>query len=95
MKHSHFFTAAGAFGSYDQNGHQVDNGDYKIITPYTLAFPSHTHDFGYKITVHYAIKSGKLRFAVVIPHPCPVRCPGATAWAISAFYSGPAFTRTK
>jgi len=95
LKHSHFFTAAGDFGSYDQSGNQVDNGNYAIVAPDTLAFPSHTRDFGYKITVHYMIKHGALRFSVVIPHPCTGKCPGATAWALSAFYPGPPFTRSK
>jgi hypothetical protein len=28
--HSHFFTADGAFGSLDENGQQVDDGDYEL-----------------------------------------------------------------
>jgi hypothetical protein len=95
VKHSHFFTAAGGFGSRDEKGNQVDDGDYKITAPHTLAFPSHARDFGYKIKVRYRIKAGKLRFNVVVPHPCTGKCQNATAWALSAFYAGPAFTRER
>jgi hypothetical protein len=93
LKHSHFFTTAGGFGSRDEKGNQVDDGDYKITAPHTLAFPSHARDFGYRIKVRYRIKAGKLRFNVIVPRPCTGKCQGATAWALSAFYSGPAFRR--
>ena len=95
VKHSHFFTAAGGFGSRDENGNQVDDGNYKITAPHTLAFPSHARDFGYRIKVRYWIKDGKLRFNVVVPHPCTGKCQEATAWALSAFYPGLAFTRER
>jgi hypothetical protein len=95
VEHSHFFTAAGAFGSHDENGNQVDDGNYRIVAPHTLSFRSHAREFGYRIRVHYRITHDKLRFRVVVPHPCRGKCPGATAWAISAFYTGPAFTRTR
>lgn len=95
VKHSHFFTAGGGFGSRDENGNQVDDGDYRTTAPHTLAFPSHAREFGYRIRVRYRITRGKLRFHVVVPHPCRGKCPGATAWGISAFYAGPAFTRAR
>jgi hypothetical protein len=94
FKHSHFFTATGAFGSYDETGAQVDDGDYKIVAPNTLTFPSHEKDFGYKITVHYRISRKTLTTSVVVPRPCKGKCRGATAWAISAFYPKP-FRRVK
>lgn len=94
-KHSHFFTRAGAFGSRDEKGEQVDDGGYKITARRTLAFPSHAREFGYGIKVRYRIDGGKLRFNVVVPHPCTGKCRAATAWAISAFYAGPAFVRGK
>jgi hypothetical protein len=95
VKHSHFFTASGGFGSYDEKGAQVDDGDYKIIAPHTLVFPSHAREFGHKVTVHYRIGNGKLTFSVVVPRRCAGKCRGATAWAISAFYRGAPFTRGK
>jgi hypothetical protein len=95
VKHSHFFTAAGGFGSRDEKGNQVDDGDYEFIARQTLAFPSHAKEFGHKVKVHYRIKRGKLRFSVVVPHPCKGKCRDVTGWAISAFYAGPAFTRVR
>jgi hypothetical protein len=93
VKHSHFFTAAGGFGSRDEKGNQVDDGDYEIIAPHTLAFPSHAREFGHKVKIHYRITAGGLRFHVVVPHPCTGRCRDVMGWALSAFYAGPAFTR--
>jgi hypothetical protein len=94
-KHSHFFTAGHAFGSRDEHGKQVDDGDYKVTAPNTLSFPSHAKEFGYKVTVRYSIVGGKLSFRVVVPKPCRGKCRDATAWAISAFYAGPLFTVAK
>jgi hypothetical protein len=31
LRHSHFFTADGQFGSRDQDGNQVDDGTYRIV----------------------------------------------------------------
>jgi len=94
-KHSHFFTITHAFGSYDERGRQVDDGDYKLVGPGTLSFPSHAQDFGYKITVRYGITGGKLAFRVIVPKPCAGKCRDATTWALSAFYAGPSFSRTR
>ena len=47
LEHSHFFTEGGAFGSHDENGEQVDDGDYVAVDGDTLAFPSHASEFGY------------------------------------------------
>ena len=93
VRHSHFFTAAGGFGSRDDSGRQVDDGDYRIIARDTLTFPSHRREFGLRIRVRYRIAGDTLRFTVVVPHRCVGKCQVATAWAISAFYAGPAFRR--
>jgi hypothetical protein len=95
LKHSHFFTATGLFGSYDQSGRQVDDGDYNFIALNTLSFPSHARDFGHSITVRYTISQGKLAFSVVVPKPCAGKCAAATAWALSAFYRGQPFKRMR
>jgi hypothetical protein len=88
VEHSHFFTKKGGFGSYDENGAQVDDGDYRVVDDNTLTFPSHAKEFGHKITVDYRIEGKTLRFDVVVPDPCTGKCRGATAWAIAAFYPG-------
>jgi hypothetical protein len=93
VRHSHFFTSAGGFGSRDENRSQVDDGDYRIIARNTLTFPSHSREFGFRIRVHYRIAGDALRFTVLVPHRCVRKCQVATAWAISAFYAGPAFRR--
>ena len=56
LEHDHFFTAAGAFGSHDQNGDEVDSGDFEIVDDDTVGFPSHAAEFGYDgdLIVEYA-----------------------------------------
>lgn len=81
--HSHFFTASGGFGSYDEKGRQVDNGSYQIVDNRTITFPSSD------VTVHFSIEGDTLMFEVVVPEPCVGSCPEANAWALSAFYPGP------
>lgn len=89
VEHSHFFTDSGGFGSNDETGAQVDDGDYKIIDAQTLTFPSHAQEFSDDITVHYLVEGDTLTFDVVVPDPCTGNCPAATGWAISAFYPTP------
>jgi hypothetical protein len=93
VKHSHFFTRPGGFGSYDETGQQVDDGDYKIVAPNILAFPSHAQEFGHKVKVRYKFIGNKLTFSVIVPNPCTGKCRDANGWALSAFYPGPLFTR--
>jgi hypothetical protein len=94
VEHSHFFTDDGRFGSEDENGEQVDDGDYKVVGDTTLAFPSHEKEFGGDITVRYRVEQDELNFSVVVPERCTGSCRMANAWALSAFYPG-AFTRVK
>jgi hypothetical protein len=91
LEHSHFFTASGAFGSHDENGQQVDDGNYVAMDANTLAFPSHATEFGYAadLLVDYAIKDGVLTFDVALPQSCEGSCSDAYAWALAAFASGP------
>lgn len=91
LEHSHFFTASGEFSSHDENGQQVDDGNYLVVDANTLAFPSHATEFGYAgdLLVDYAIKDGVLTFDVALPQPCEGSCKDAYAWALSAFASGP------
>jgi hypothetical protein len=87
VKHSHFFTASGGFGSYDQNGQQVDDGSYKLVDDHNIAFPS-------GITVQYSVVGDTVTFERVESNLCTVDCRENTAWALSAFYPGP-FQRVK
>lgn len=91
LEHSHWFTETGEFGSNDQAGQQVDNGDYTLVDSDTLSFPSHSTEFGFTgdILVDFAIADEVATFLVTIPEPCDTACQDAHAWALSAFASGP------
>ena len=91
LEHDHCFTDAGEFGSHDEHGQQVDNGDYVKIDADTLAFPSHAAEFGYdgELTVDYEISGDNVTFDVALPDACDHACKDAYAWALSAFASGP------
>ncbi len=91
LEHDHFFTAAGAFGSHDENGEEVDGGDYLVVDEDTVSFPSHAAEFGYDgdLAVGYAINGDVATFDVDLPESCADKCADAYAWALSAFASGP------
>ena len=90
-EHSHVFTDDGQFGSHDQDGQQVDEGDYEEATPGTLSFPSHAREFGYdgEIAVEYRVEGDAVTFDVRVPAACTGPCGLAYFWALSAFASGP------
>jgi hypothetical protein len=91
LEHSHWFIETGEFGSHDQAGQQVDSGDYILVDPDTLSFPSHSSEFGFggEILVDFAVNEGTTTFQVTVPEPCDAACQNAHAWALSAFASGP------
>ncbi len=91
LEHDHFFTDDGAFGSHDENGEEVDGGDYETVDGGTVSFPSHATEFGYDgdLIVGYSVDGDVATFDVVLPDPCLDQCADAYAWALSAFASGP------
>jgi hypothetical protein len=91
LEHDHFFTADGAFGSHDQNGEEVDGGDFELVDGDTVSFPSHAEEFGYDgdLVVNYTVSGDVVTFEVALPDPCVDTCADAYAWALSAFASGP------
>jgi hypothetical protein len=95
LEHDHFFLGNGiddgTFGSHDQAGQQVDDGDFTVVDGDTLAFPSHAREFGYTgdLVVDYAIEGDTAHFDVKLPASCEAPCQDAYAWALSAFASGP------
>ena len=91
LEHDHFFTAAGAFGSHDENGEEVDSGDFEVVDDDTVSFPSHAAEFGYDsdLVVDYAVSGDVVTFDVALPGSCADACSDAHAWALSAFASGP------
>jgi hypothetical protein len=87
--HSHFFTTSGEFGSKDPGGVQNDDGDYRLVAPDTLAFPSHEAEFGYSpILVRFAV-DGTATFSVQMPTGCTAKCADGYAWAVAAFGTNP------
>jgi hypothetical protein len=90
LEHDHFFTADGRFGSHDETGAQVDDGDY-VVRDRVLLFPSHAEEFGYDddILVAYGTSGDVAAFRVLLPPSCEGACADAYAWALSAFASGP------
>ena len=94
-EHSHFFTADGRFGSRDAQGQQVDDGDYVLVDPDTLSFPSHAQEFGYAgdVLVDYKIAGDSATFHVQLPDACEAACADAYAWALSAFFDAKTWER--
>jgi len=95
-QHSHFFTESGRFGSRDAGGNEVDDGDYLLVDPDTVAFPSHAREFRYsgEVVVDYAVNGNTATFRVKLPTPCDAACRDAYAWALSAFFGPVPWTRT-
>jgi hypothetical protein len=91
LQHDHFFTEDGMFGSHDENGEEVDGGDYEVVDEDTVSFPSHAAEFGYDgdVIVDVTIDGDVATFSVVLPESCVDQCAEAYAWALSAFASGP------
>lgn len=84
LEHDHFFTTDGAFGSHDQNGEEVDGGDFELVDRDTVSFPSHAEEFGYDgvLVVDYTVSGDVVTFEVALPDPCVDSCADAYARAV-------------
>jgi len=82
LRHSHFFTADGKFGSRDQHGNQVDDGAYRIVDEGTFVVSKEFPD----VTFHYSIDGDSIAFEPVIPD-CSPDCFEA-AWSVSVAFPG-------
>jgi hypothetical protein len=91
LRHSHFFTADGRFGSRDENGDQVDNGTYAITDDGTFVIASECDCIG-EVTFHYDIDGDEILFEPVMPE-CAPQC-FAAVWSISVAYPGRPWTRS-
>ncbi len=92
LRHSHFFTATGRFGSRDENGNQVDDGTYRIVDDDTLVISNHLgSDTLKQVTFHYEIEDGELSLEPVIPD-CRPDCFEAV-WSVTVAYAGHTWTR--
>jgi hypothetical protein len=98
IPHTHFFTAGGQFGSRDENGRQVDDGDYQLVAPGVVTFPSAAREFRYSgtITVQYVVAGNEAKFDVQVPKDCvkDPHCTDAYGWALSAFFTGSPWVRS-
>jgi hypothetical protein len=91
--HSHFFTSAGAFGSLDWLGGQVDDDQYQIVNDHEVRIGD--------VTFRYSLASGGQRLTLA-PQLTSAMITKARAdppqfssagWAVSVAYPGSAWTR--
>lgn len=91
LKHGHFFTEDGLFGSTDAQGDQVDAGNYRVIDKNTVVIEKEFGNvtFGYRIT-----KDGSLLLDPVMPNCTKTGC-FAAQWAVAMAYPGLPWTRVE
>ena len=79
LEHDHYFTGDRGFGSHDQSGEEVDGGDFEEVDSDTVAFPSHSKEFGYDgdILVDYKVNQDEVTFEVDMPRNCTDSCADA------------------
>lgn len=92
LRHSHFFTADGEFGSRDQKGAQVDAGRYRIVDESSFVI-SNELEPGKRVdvTFHYDVTGDTITFEPVIPN-CRPDCFEAV-WSVTVAYEGLPWTR--
>jgi hypothetical protein len=90
LRHSHFFTADGLFGCRDADGHQVDDGTYRLVDDHTIVIAK---EFG-EVTFRYTITGGT---ALVLDPQMPACATDgcfAAQWAVAMSYPGLTWTRS-
>jgi hypothetical protein len=94
MKHSHFFTKSGTFGSIDQKGQQVDNGTYRLLSHHRLRI--NNGKFHYRI-----INGNRLQLAPIITDAMRSQALAAplkfsvAVWEVAVSYTGQTWTRVR
>ena len=84
LKHGHFFTADGLFGSRDAEGDQVDDGEYRSIDEDTIVVQK---EFG-EVTFDFEVlPNGTLLLSPIMPSCAASGC-FAALWAVSVAYPG-------
>ena len=86
LRHEHFFTVDGLFGSRDADGRQVDDGTYRVVDDRTVVINDGT--FRYSIT-----GGDTLRLDPVMPDCAATGC-FAAQWAVAVAYPGLTWNRT-
>lgn len=87
LRHSHFFTADGRFGSRDQNGNDVDDGTYRLMDDRTFVISKEFPD----VTFHFTVDGDAIMFEPVVPS-CAPDCFEAV-WSVTVAYEGLPWTR--
>jgi hypothetical protein len=90
-RHSHFFTAAGQFGSVDYNGQQVDDGSYRILDARTVRINEGKFRFritGRKLRLEPVISAAARRKALAQPLQF-----STAGWQVAVAFPGHAWKR--
>jgi hypothetical protein len=90
-RHSHFFTAAGQFGSVDYKGQQVDDGNYRLLDARTVRISDGKFHFriaGRELRLEPVISAAARRKALA--HPLQFSTAG---WQVSVAFPGHAWKR--
>ena len=90
-RHSHFFTAAGQFGSVDYNGQQVDDGSYRLLDARTVRISDGKFHFrisGRELRLEPVISAAARRKALAFP----LRFSTA-GWQVAVAFPGHAWKR--
>jgi hypothetical protein len=82
--HSHFFTAAGRFGSRDWHGATVDSGNYVMLDETHFRIGE-----GSGAVLSFTITNDDIVFVPVVPENCSTKeCRESLAYAIAVAYPG-------
>jgi len=90
-RHSHFFTAAGQFGSVDYNGQQVDDGSYRILDARTVRINEGKFHFritGRELRLEPVISAAARRKALAQPLQF-----STAGWQVAVAFPGHAWKR--
>jgi hypothetical protein len=90
-RHSHFFTAAGMFGSIDYNDKQVDDGTYRLLDSRTVRINDGTFHFrisGRELRLEPVISAAARRKALAQPLQF-----STAGWQVAVAFPGHAWKR--
>jgi hypothetical protein len=91
QRHSHFFTAAGQFGSVDYNGQQVDDGSYRLLDARTVRINDGKFHFqiaGRELRLEPVISTAARRKALADPLQF-----STAGWQVAVAFPGHAWKR--
>lgn len=90
-RHSHFFTAAGRFGSLDWSGKRVDDGTYRIGENHSVTIGNADA----RVRFRYRIVNGTTLMLTPVLPACVARTCFAAVWGVSVAYPGKPWKRTR